>query len=58
MASAEYILAVQLNHRRAHAIIQETRGQLRRAPRNERPAIVDRAVARFTRECVRVVPRG
>lgn len=57
MASGFIHLHVHANWRRANALLQETRGMLRRAAKNDRPAIVDRQTRRVT-ECVRVVPRG
>lgn len=54
MASEVFALKVTWRHRRAVAIIQETQGKLKRAPRRERPAIFDRCVARMLRECARV----
>lgn len=56
MAAETITLKLGWNRRRAAAIIEETRGQLKRARRRDRPAIFQRAVDRMVRECTRVGP--
>ena len=56
MANKEINLLLRFRTGHANAITQAACGQIRRAPRNERPAIADRAVRRLKSECIRVVP--
>lgn len=54
MASIDFRVTVRINRPRLRAILEETVGQLKRAPRRDRPAIVDRCYARAKRLCLRV----
>lgn len=53
---AEDFLTVKLafNRRRADAIYQEAVARIRRARKNDRPALVQRFSERIARECVRI----
>lgn len=54
MASDLIILRMHYNQRRAEAMMQAAAGQLRRARKNDRPAIVARTLKAIMATCVRV----
>lgn len=52
MAEGGYTVHVRVNRGRAEAYRQQARGELKRAPRRDRPALMRRWVDRIMRECV------
>lgn len=44
----------RINTGRQQAMLQALRGRVKRAPRRDRPAIIDRGLAEIVDKCVRV----